>query len=154
MANVPNNHYAEYSPPRSAPSDYPPMGEPRDEPSLGELFSELSSEVTTLVKQEVQLAKTELSAKASKAGRNIGFLAAGGFIAYAGFIMLLVAFAAILALFMETWLATLIVGLVVTGVGAILVKRGIDALRKMNPAPEKTIETLQEDKEWIKEQVQ
>ena len=50
----------------------------RDDRSLGELFSELAQKTTTLVRHEVNLAKVEMSEKASRAGKHVGFLAAGG----------------------------------------------------------------------------
>ena len=56
----------------------------KDDRSLGELFSELAQETSTLVRQEVQLAKTEMGQKASRVGKDVGFLAAGGAVAYAG----------------------------------------------------------------------
>ena len=63
----------------------------RDDRSLGELFSELAQETTTLVRHEVNLAKTEMSEKASRAGKHVGFLAAGGAVAYAGLLAVLAA---------------------------------------------------------------
>ena len=124
-----------------------------DNRSLGELFSELSRETSTLIRQEVQLAKAEVSQKASKIGRDVAFLAAGGLIVYAGFLALLGALIIGLAEFMDGWLAALIVGIVVIAVGYFLVQKGINELRRMNPIPERTVETLREDKEWIQEQV-
>ena len=58
----------------------------RDERSLGELFGDLIQELTTLVRQEIALARTELGQKAAQVGRNVGFLALGGAVAYAGFL--------------------------------------------------------------------
>jgi hypothetical protein len=125
-----------------------------DERSLGDLFAELSREVNTLVRREVKLAKTELSQKAADAGKNIVFIAAGGFVAYAGFLALLAALILGLAEFMSGWLAALIVGLVVAGIGYFLVQKGIKELKHINPAPEQTIQTLREDKEWLTQQLQ
>ena len=53
----------------------------RDDRSIGELIAELSRETTTLVRQELQLAKVEMSQKASRAGKNVGFLVVGGVVA-------------------------------------------------------------------------
>ncbi len=61
----------------------------KEERSLGDLFSELTQDLSTLVRQEVMLAKTELRQKASEAGKDVGLLAAGGAIAYAGFLVIL-----------------------------------------------------------------
>jgi hypothetical protein len=50
------------------------------------------------------------------------------------------------------WLSALIVGLVVVGIGYLLIQRGLTALKQIDPTPRQTIQTLQEDKEWVKEQ--
>ena len=124
-----------------------------DNRSLGDLFSELSRETSTLVRQEVQLAKVEVSQKVSRIGRDVAFLAIGGVILYAGFLALLAALIIGLAEFMDGWLAALIVGLVVVAVGYFLVQKGINELRRVNPIPERTLESLKEDKEWIQDQI-
>jgi len=124
------------------------------ERSLGELFSELARETSELVRQEVTLAKKELGQKVSHIGKDIGFLAAGGAVAYAG---LLAIVAAIIALLAESgmawWASALIVGLVVLAIGGFLVWNGLNALKREELAPRETIQTLQEDKEWAKEQM-
>ena len=128
------------------------MHDSRDEPSLGQLFAELSRETTTLVRQEVNLAKTELSHKAARVGKDVGFLAAGGAILYAGFLAIMAAVILALALFLPDWLAALIVGVVIAAVGYFLVQRGLDALKREELAPRQSLETLKEDAEWAKEQ--
>jgi len=124
----------------------------RDDRSVGELFSELSQETTTLIRQEVQLAKTEMSQKASRVGKDVGFLAASGAVAYAGLLAIIAGVIALLALVIPLWLSALLVGLVVAAIGYFLVKRGLDALKQEDLAPRETIETLKEDKEWAKDQ--
>jgi len=124
----------------------------RDDRSLGELFSELAQETSTLVRQEVQLAKTEFSEKASQVGKDVGFLAVGGAVAYAGFLVLLAAITALLALWMPVWVSALIVGVVVAGVGYFLVRKGLNELQRVDLKPNQTIQTLKEDKEWVKDQ--
>ena len=124
----------------------------KDDRSLGELFSELAQETSTLVRQEVNLAKTEMSEKASRVGKDVGFLAAGGAVAYAGLLAILAAVIVVLDTFLPLWLAALLVGLVVVGVGYFLVKKGLDALKSEDVAPRQTIETLKEDGQWIKDQ--
>ena len=122
--------------------------------SLGELFSSLSKDTTTLVRQEIELAKAEISEKVSEAGRSVVVLAVGGMIAYAALIMILAAVAIGLAQVMSPWLATLIVGVVVAIVGLILVSKGINTLKNLSFVPKKTLQTLKEDKEWAQQQVQ
>jgi Putative Actinobacterial Holin-X, holin superfamily III len=130
------------------------MAQPRDERSLGDLFAELARETSTLVRQEVQLAKAELTQSASEAGRGIASLVAGGAIAYAGFLFLLLA--VVLGLWdagLEPWQSALIVGLVVVAIGAFLILHARESLKPANLAPRRTVETLKEDQEWAKEQI-
>jgi hypothetical protein len=130
------------------------MAQPRDERSLGDLFSDLSRETTTLVRQEVQLAKAELTQSATEAARGIGMLLAGGAVAYAGLLFLLLAIVyGLIEAGWDAWLAALIVGLVVMALGAILVLRARESLKPANLAPQKTVETLKEDAAWAKEQI-
>ena len=128
------------------------QGGGRDDRSLGELFAELAQETSTLVRQEVNLAKTEMSQKASRAGKHVGALAAGGAVAYAGLLAILAGVIVLLDEVMPLWLSALLVGVVVAGVGYFLVRRGLDALKREDLAPRETIETLKEDKEWAKDQ--
>src|SRR5919202_872161 len=105
------------------------MQQRKDERSLGELFGDLARDTATLVRQEVDLAKTELGQKASRVGRDIGFLAVGGAVAYAGFLAILAAIIIGLATAgLPWWLAALIVGLVVAAVGDFLLQRRPPAL--------------------------
>jgi len=124
----------------------------RDDRSLGELFAELSRQTTTLVRQEVALAKTEMSQKVSSVGKDVASLAAGGAVAYAGFLGIMAAVVILLAEVLPWWLAALVVGIVVTLVGYMLVQRGLTALKHEDMAPRQTIETLRDDAEWAKQQ--
>jgi Flp pilus assembly protein TadB len=124
----------------------------RDDRSLGELFSELAQETSTLVRQEVSLAKTEMTQNASRAGKHVGSLAAGGAVAYAGLLAILAGVIVLLDNVMPLWLSALLVGIVVAVVGYILVRRALDALKREDFAPRETIETLKEDRQWTKDQ--
>jgi xanthine/uracil permease len=130
------------------------MAQVRDERSLGDLFSDLSRETTTLVRQEVHLAKAELTQSATEAARGIGMLVAGGAVAYAGlfFILLAIVFGLIEAGW-DAWLSALVVGVVVVAIGAVLVLRARESLKPANLAPRRTVETLKEDQEWAKERI-
>jgi hypothetical protein len=128
------------------------MYQSKPEPTLGELFSDLTREIGTLVRQEVTLATTEMSQKASRVGRGVGILALGGFVAYAGLLAIVAAVIIVLANVMPWWLAALVVGLVVAGIGYVLVQRGLTALKETNLAPTATITTIREDLEWAKDQ--
>jgi uncharacterized membrane protein YqjE len=129
------------------------MQQSRDDRSLGELFSELSRQTSTLIRQEVALAKAEMKEKGSEVGKDVGMMAAGGALAYAGLLALIATIIIVLAEFMDWWLSALIVSIVVLGVGGMLIQRGMSALKQTNMKPEQTIETLKEDKEWAKRQL-
>jgi len=130
------------------------MQERRDDRSLGDLFAELAQETATLVRQEVELARVELSQKASSAARDIASLVVGGAVVYAGFLAIVAALIVGLAdAGLPWWLSALVVGLVVAGVGYLLVARARTALQQTDLVPGRTVETLKEDREWAKEQV-
>jgi len=130
------------------------MAQLREERSLGDLFSDLSRETTTLVRQEVQLAKAELTQSATEAARGIGMLVAGGAVAYAGLLFLLLAIVfGLIEAGWDAWVSALAVGLVVVAIGAVLVLRARESLKPANLAPRRTVETLKEDQEWAKEQI-
>jgi xanthine/uracil permease len=124
----------------------------KEDRSLGELFGDLTREISTLVRQEVNLAATELGDKATRVGKDIGYLAIGGAVAYAGFLALLAAVVIGLAGFMPWWLSALVVGAVVAGIGYFLIQRGIGELKHIDLAPRQTIGTLKEDVQWAKQQ--
>lgn len=125
----------------------------KEERSLGDLFSELASDTGTLVRQEVALAQTELTRKATEVGKNVGFLAVGGAVGYAALLAVLAAAILGLANFVPPWAAALIVGAAVGIVAYLLISSGLKALQETNLAPTQTVETLKEDAEWLKNQV-
>ena len=129
------------------------MQQSKEERSLGELFSDLARDMGTLVSQEVTLAKTEMTAKATRVGKDIGFLAVGGLIAYAGLLAIIAGVILLLDAIVPLWVSALIVGLVVAAVGYFLVQRGLTALKREDLTPRQTIESLKEDTQWAKEQV-
>jgi uncharacterized membrane protein YqjE len=128
------------------------MQEEKDERSIGELIAELSRETTTLVRQELQLAKVEMSQKASRAGKNVGFLVVGGVVAYTGLLAIMAAVIIVLGNVLALWLSALVVGVVIAAVGLVLVIKGANTLRQEDPTPQETIETLKEDREWLRDQ--
>ena len=130
------------------------MLESKDDRSLGELFADLARESSTLLRQEVQLAKTELSQKVSQLGKDAASVAIGGLVAYAGLLAILAALIiGLAAAGLPWWAAALLVGIIVAGIGYALIQRGLTALKREDLAPRKTIESLQEDAQWAKEQV-
>ena len=122
-----------------------------DDRSLGDLFAELSRETTTLVRQEISLATTEMSQKASRAGKDVGFLAVGGAVVYAGVLAILAAIIIGLGQAgLPWWLSALIVGVVVAGAGYLLIRRGLDNLKHEDMAPRQTMDTLKGDIDALK----
>jgi hypothetical protein len=125
-----------------------------EERSLGELFSDLSQEFSNLLHQEVTLAKTEMKQNVSNASKNVGFIAGGGLVAFVGFMALVTAAIAALAIAVPLWLSALIIGIIVAVVGYVVLQRGLSALKTANLAPQQTIDTLKEDASWMHEQTQ
>jgi len=129
------------------------MQQRNEEPSLGELFASLARDTGNLVRQEVQLAKTEMTQKVTGLGRDAGMIGAGGAVAYAGLLTLIAALVLGLGEFIPLWLSALIVGLVVVAIGYFLIQRGRNGLSQADLTPRQTIETLKEDTEWAKDQI-
>jgi hypothetical protein len=127
----------------------------REDRSLGELFAELSQQVSTLVRKEFDLARHEVTRSVTKLGRAAAFIAAGGLLAYAGLIVLLVGLGFLLAtLGLETWLAMLLVGVAVIAIGGVMVWYFLNEMRKTSVVPERTVETIQDNVQWAKEQTE
>ena len=124
-----------------------------DDRSVGDLVGELFGEASTLIRQEVALAKTEITQDAKKAGASAGTAIAGGAVAYAGLIVLLVGLGFGLNELLDSdWLGLTLVGLIVAVGGGLLLRGGLAALKTIDPTPERTLKTLKEDKEWLKNQ--
>ena len=136
-------------------------GERKEDRSIGQLLKELTQESSTLLKQEVNLAKTEMSEKASRIGANLGEVAVGGAVALLGAIALLLAavygLTSILNNFMNqevaVWLAPLIVGGILAAVGYSLIQKALATLKQESITPQRTTQSLQENKEWLKEKI-
>lgn len=135
----------------------------KEERSLGDLFSELATETSTLVRQEVALAQVELTQKATSVGKQVGFLVVGGAVGYAAALVILSAVVIGLTqiissisgwtLITSAWVSSAIVGAVVAGVAYVLITNAIAKLKNTDLAPRKTIESVKEDAQWIKDQV-
>lgn len=121
--------------------------------SLGDIVSSLFGDISTLFRQEVQLAKTEMTQKASRAAKDAVGAIIGGVIAIIGVMVLIWALIYGLAVYMPLWLSALIVGGVITLVGVIVLMNGIKDLQNIEPAPERTVRTLKEDAEFAKEKI-
>ncbi|MCK9876985.1 phage holin family protein [Frankia sp. Ag45/Mut15] len=116
--------------------------------STGHLVSDVVTDISTLFRQEVALAKAEVREEAKKAGKGAGmFAGAGG----AGLYALLFALLAVmfgLGEVMALGWAALIVAAVLGAVTAVLALKGRSTVRTVHPAPTQTVETLREDVQW------
>src|SRR5262245_34404876 len=121
--------------------------------STGDLIKDLSTQVTTLVHKEVELAKAEMAEKARKAGLGTGLVtgaAVAGLLALGVFTAFLVA---VLALAMSVWTAALIVTGLWALTAVLLALLGRAQLRDVGkPVPEETVESVKEDVRWLKGQ--
>ncbi|OKJ94491.1 hypothetical protein AMK26_32155 [Streptomyces sp. CB03234] len=124
-----------------------PRGQDR---SVGELLSEVTSDVQTLFRQEVELAKAEIREEASKAGKAAGMFGGAGFAGY--MVALFVSLAAMfgLANVMDLGWAALIITAVWAVIAAVLFVMGRSRMREVSPKPEQTVETLKEDAQWAR----
>jgi len=127
--------------------------DPRANRSLAGLFGDLARDMTGLVRTELELAKTELSEKAGQAAGGAAFIAAGGFVAFAGVLVLLACAVLALSQVVAPWLAALIVGVVVVGIGVALMLMGKNRLSPANLQPNRTMDTLRDDKNWARDQL-
>lgn len=126
--------------------------------SFGDLIRDLRDEVMIMIRQQIELAKTETNEKVSRLLKNTGALFAGGLVLYTGFLFLIagltfLGYQGLLAAGLSTgfamWLAPLITAVVVGGIGAFLVMNAIKTYKKTSFTPGKTIHTLKEDQKWI-----
>jgi uncharacterized membrane protein YqjE len=124
----------------------------RDRP-IGELLKQLSQETTTLVRQELELAKAEMAEKGKRAGVGAGMFGGAGVSALLGLAGVTTAAIAALDTAMPLWLAALIVALVWLAVAGALALTGKSKVQQATPpVPEQTQESVKEDIEWAKTQ--
>jgi hypothetical protein len=130
--------------------EVPPSRVDTSAESLGDLVSELTGDLSKLMRQELELAKAEIRQEAAKAGKATGMLAAAGFAGYLTTVLLSLALVFALGAVMPLGWAALIVAALWGIAGAVLYSTGRAKLRTVNPKPERTVETLKEDAEWAK----
>lgn len=138
----------------AAPDD-PEVIEPRPkaERSVAALLSDLASETILLFRQEMALLKAELHEKFSRAGQGATALGAGAAIAYSGWLALVAAMILALNLVLPAWLAATIVGIVIVALGGILLLVGRSRINAEKLMPRRTLRSLREDEEWLKERL-
>ena len=129
----------------------PETGLPRqDDQSLGQIVGELTSDLSRLMRQELELAKVELREEAVKAGKAAGMLGGAGFAGYMTALLLSFALAYGLANVMDLGWATLIVAVLWGIAAAVLFTAGRSRMKQVSPKPEQTVESLKEDAEWAR----
>ena len=118
--------------------------------SIGDLIGNISNDLSTLFRQEVELAKAEVKQEASKAGKAAGMLGAAGLAGYMVIILLSFALVAALSNVMDPGWAALIVAVIWGIAGAVLYMNGQKKLKTVDPVPHRTVDTLKEDAQWLK----
>jgi len=126
---------------------------PLENKPLGDLFSDLASDMSNLVRQEVALARVEMAQKAKRVGKNVGYLVVGGAVGYAALLAVLAAVIMLLDRVMPAWGAALLVGVLVAGISWLLIGKAMTALQDTELTPRETVETLKEDAAWMKQQI-
>lgn len=144
-----------------SPADQPrPMSDeprPPENRSFGQLVRELGAESSTLIREELRLAKAEMREKANVYEKNAAKMAAGGVFLAGALFMLLVALNRGLTVLLEglvgaetaLWLSPVILAVVAGIIGWSMVKAAQNAMREEGIVPEETVETLREEKDWI-----
>lgn len=120
--------------------------------STGALVKQLSEQLSTLIRKELDLAKTELTEKGKVAGIGAGMFGGAGVVALLALGALTACLILLLDKAMEAWLAALLVAAVYGAVAAALAMRGRDRVREATPPVEQTVETVKEDVQWAKTQ--
>ena len=134
------------------------MSSAPEDQSLGELFGRVTSDLSALVRSEMQLAKVEIKQEVRTAGKAGGLLGGGAFAGYVALLFLSVAIALLIANLMpngmtqttRTLWGFLIVGLLYGIAAAVLLSKGRRELDRVDPVPQQTVETLKEDVQWAK----
>jgi MFS family permease len=121
------------------------------ERSMGELFGKLSAETSTLIRQEMELARAELTEKGKEAGKGAGLFGGAGAVGLLGAGALTAGVILLLDLAIAGWLAAILVGLVYAAVAGLLALQGRDRIQRATPpVPEETVDTVKEDVAWAK----
>ena len=120
--------------------------------SLGQIVGDITSDMSTLVRQEIDLAKSEMKQEVSKLGKGAGMLGAAGLAGYFTLFFLSFALTYLLDNWMPVELAALIVALLWGVVAAVLAARGRKEIKRANPQLPVTQQTIKEDVQWAKTQ--
>lgn len=134
-----------------------------NEPGISELFKELRDQGTLLLREEIALAKKEIGQKVSSSAANATSIAAGALGAYCAIIFLLLAISCLIShalikrgfsVGLAVSLSLLIGAVIVGAISLLMILKGVRAMKRLSPVPEKTVETLKEDKRWAQNKIQ
>ena len=124
------------------------------EPSLGDLVMGLTDDITTLVRKEVELAKTELQENVKEGAQAGAMVAAGGLVAYAGLLFVLAALAIALGAWWDNYaLGALVTGILAGLIGWAVLNGGLKQLKDVSIVPQKAIASLERDAQMAKEKL-
>jgi uncharacterized membrane protein YqjE len=118
--------------------------------SVGDLIGNITDDLSQLFRQEVELAKVEIKQEATKAGKAAGMLGGAGFAGYLAVVLLSFALVFGLANVMDAGWAALIVAVIWGVIGAVLYAAGRKRLKTVDPMPRRTVDTIKEDAQWLK----
>jgi hypothetical protein len=121
-----------------------------EQTSVGELIGNISNDLSQLFRQEVELAKAELKQEAAKAGKAGGMLGGAAFAGYLAVVLLSFALVFALSNVMDPGWAALIVAVLWGIIGAVLYANGRKKLKDVDPVPHRTVDTIKEDAQWLK----
>ena len=132
----------------------PAQDDLRDRP-IGDLLKQLSQETSTLVKQELDLAKAEVAQKGQKAGKGVGMFGAAGVLGFLALGALTAFFIMLLDGAVPNWAAALIVAVVYGAIAGVLALQGKNKVQEATPpVPEQTVDSVKEDVQWAKTRTQ
>lgn len=120
--------------------------------SLSDVFQDIVRNVQEIVRSEVRLAKTEIREEVGKAKTAVGLLAGAAVAGIFAVLFLLLTIVYALSLVMASWLAALIVGVILAAAAGAMLMTGISRFKQIHPTPDRTVESIKENAEWAKQQ--
>ncbi len=145
------------------PKTKPPPADTSTGGTIKSLLQDLRSETTQLLQKEAQLARTELAEKAARMGSHVARIGIGGFVAWAGLIVLLIGLGDLAAVLLAQagvdagaarWIGRVGVGLIVAVIGWIMYAQARRAVRSDSLVPEQTLQSVRENQKWMQSKLQ
>lgn len=154
MSELPSRYSTDGAAVATPEPDATPGRGATDDPPISELFRKLADDSSTLVRQEIALAKAELKESAAKVAKNAVAIPIWGGVAMVGGLVL-VAFLVLLLgdILNNYWLSALIIGVLFTATGGLMAAGAAKRLSSISFAPETTIQTLKQDRTWVKSEI-